>query len=46
VQKLKTSGRTLEQVVAESPTKEFDSTWGKGFTPPPMFIGIVYNTLR
>lgn len=46
VQKLKTSGRTLEQVVAENPTKEFDPTWGKGFMPPPMFIGIVYNTLR
>jgi glyoxylase-like metal-dependent hydrolase (beta-lactamase superfamily II) len=46
VQKLKTSGRTLEQVVAENPTKEFDPTWGKGFMPPAMFIGIVYNTLR
>jgi glyoxylase-like metal-dependent hydrolase (beta-lactamase superfamily II) len=46
VQKLKTSGRTLEQVVAENPTKEFDPTWGKGFMPPAMFVGIVYNTLR
>lgn len=46
VQKLKTSGRKLEEVVAENPTKEFDPTWGKGFMPPAMFVGIVYNTLR
>lgn len=46
VQKLKTSGKKLEEVVAENPTKEFDPTWGKGFMPPPMFIGVVYNTLR
>ena len=46
VQKLKTSGRKLEEVVAENPTKEFDPTWGKGFMPPAMFIGVVYNTLR
>lgn len=46
VQKLKASGRKLEEVVAESPTKEFDPTWGKGFLPANMFIGLVYNTLR
>ncbi|MGB2713183.1 MAG: MBL fold metallo-hydrolase [Vicinamibacterales bacterium] len=45
VQKLKTSGKKLEEVVAENPTKEFDPTWGKGFMPAPMFIGLVYNTL-
>jgi hypothetical protein len=46
VQKLKTSGRKLEDVIAENPTKDFDPTWGKGFLPPAMFIGLVYNTLR
>lgn len=46
VQKLKTSGKKLEEVVAENPTKEFDPAWGKGFMPPAMFVGIVYNTLR
>lgn len=46
VQKLKTSGKKLEEVVAENPTKEFDPTWGKGFLPAPMFVGLVYNTLK
>jgi glyoxylase-like metal-dependent hydrolase (beta-lactamase superfamily II) len=46
VQKLKTSGRKLEDVIAENPTKDFDPTWGKGFLPAAMFIGLVYNTLR
>lgn len=45
VQKLKQSGRTVEQVVAEKPTADFDETWGKGFLPPDMFVTIVYNTL-
>jgi cyclase len=46
VQKLKKSGRTLEEVVAEKPTADFDATWGQGFMPPANFIGIVYNTLK
>jgi len=46
VQKLKTSGKKLEEVVADNPTKEFDPTWGKGFMPAAGFIGLVYNTLR
>lgn len=46
VQKLKTAGRKLEEVVAENPTKDLDPTWGKGFMPPQAFVGIVYNTLR
>jgi glyoxylase-like metal-dependent hydrolase (beta-lactamase superfamily II) len=46
VQKLKTAGRSLDEVVAAAPTKDLDPTWGKGFMPIPMFVGIVYNTLR
>ena len=46
VQKMKAAGRTLDEVTAAAPTKDFDATWGKGFMPPPMFVGIVYNTLR
>lgn len=45
VQKLKTSGRTLDEVVAANPSKEFDATWGKGFMDPKTFLTIVYNTL-
>ena len=45
VQKLKTSGQTLEQVIAAKPSAQFDETWGKGFMDPKSFLTIVYNTL-
>jgi cyclase len=45
VQKLKTSGQTVEQVIAAKPTAEFDDTWGKGFMNATNFLTIVYNTL-
>jgi len=45
VQKLKTSGQTVEQVIAAKPTAELDETWGKGFMNPANFLTIVYNTL-
>ena len=45
VQKLKTAGRSLEQVVAAKPTADLDAVWGKGFMMPNDFVGIVYNTL-
>jgi glyoxylase-like metal-dependent hydrolase (beta-lactamase superfamily II) len=46
VQKLKASGRSLEQVVAARPTADLDETWGKGFMQPADFVGLVYSTLR
>jgi len=46
VQKLKTSGRKLEEVVAAKPTADLDGTWGKGFMQPNDFVAIVYNTLK
>lgn len=45
VQKLKSSGQTLEQVVAAKPTKDLDDPWGKGFMQPDFFVTIVYGTL-
>jgi cyclase len=45
VQKLKTSGQSLAEVVAAKPTKDLDEVWGKGFMPPDDFVTIVYNTL-
>ena len=45
VQKLKTSGSTLDEVVAAGPTKDLDATWGKGFMDPKSFLAIVYGTL-
>ncbi len=45
VAKLKSAGRTMEQVVAAKPSAAFDATWGKGFMMPDVFVGIVYSTL-
>jgi cyclase len=46
VQKLKASGKKLDEVVGAKPTAEFDAVWGKGFLPANDFIAIVYNTLK
>ena len=46
VQKLKASGRSLEEVIAAKPTADLDATWGKGFMPANDFVAVVYNTLR
>lgn len=45
VQKLKSGGQSLEQVVAAKPTKDLDDVWGKGFMQPDFFVTIVYGTL-
>jgi cyclase len=45
VQKLKKSGRTVEEAIAAKPTAEFDAAWGKGFVSPDDFVRIVYGTL-
>jgi cyclase len=45
VQKLKSGGQTVEQVVAAKPTKDLDDPWGKGFMQPDFFVTIVYGTL-
>ena len=41
VQKLKSSGQTVEQVVAAKPTKDLDDPWGKGFMQPDFFVTIL-----
>jgi cyclase len=45
VQRLKTAGRTEQEVVAAKPTAELDATWGQGSTKPDSFVSFVYNTL-
>jgi cyclase len=45
VQKLKSSGRTLEDTIAAKPTADLDEIWGKGFMQPDNFVAIVYSTL-
>jgi len=41
VEKLVKSGRTLEQVVAAKPLREFESEWGK-YRKPDAFVELVY----
>jgi glyoxylase-like metal-dependent hydrolase (beta-lactamase superfamily II) len=38
------AGKTLQQVLAAKPTREFDDEWGK-FRKPDAFVEIVYNGL-
>jgi hypothetical protein len=45
VRKLKMSGKTVKEVLAEKPSAEFDARWGGGFMMPGDFLTIVYNTL-
>jgi cyclase len=45
IEKLKISGQTLAQVIAQKPTADLDSTWAKGNMKPDMFVTVVYNTL-
>lgn len=45
IQKLKSSGRKLEEVVAAKPTAQYDAAWGAGFLMPEQFVAFVYNTL-
>jgi glyoxylase-like metal-dependent hydrolase (beta-lactamase superfamily II) len=45
VQKQKSAGKKLEEVVAAKPTADLDAVWGKGLIPGDVFVTIVYNTL-
>ena len=44
VKKLKTSGRTLDEVIAAQPTADLDAAW-PAFMRPAAFIRTVYETL-
>jgi cyclase len=45
VQRLRQSGRSLEDVQMERPTLDLDDAWGKGFMTPDNFVALVYSTL-
>jgi glyoxylase-like metal-dependent hydrolase (beta-lactamase superfamily II) len=45
VEKLKSSGKPVEEVVAAKPTASLDPIWGKGFMTPDVFTAVVYSTL-
>ena len=43
--KLKAEGKTVDEVVAAAPAKEFDEKLGKGFMKPEQFVRITYTGL-
>jgi len=45
VQKLKSSGKSLEQAVAAKPFTDLDPDWGKGVLNGDAFVRVVYTTL-
>jgi cyclase len=45
VQKLIAAGKTMDEVVAAAPTKDFDAKWGSGYVTPDVFTKIVFSSL-
>ena len=45
VQKLKSSGKTIEEAVAAKPFADLEAAWGSGFFNGDTFVKIVYTTL-
>jgi glyoxylase-like metal-dependent hydrolase (beta-lactamase superfamily II) len=45
IQKLKSSGKTVQEAVAAKPFADLDSTWGKTFFTSDQFVQIVYPAL-
>ena len=46
VAKLMEEGKTLDEVLAADPAKEWNGTWGKGFLTPQAFVSIVHDSLK
>jgi len=45
VQKLKTAGKSADEIAASKPFADLDATWGKGFFNGDVFVQVVYSTL-
>jgi glyoxylase-like metal-dependent hydrolase (beta-lactamase superfamily II) len=45
VEKLKASGKTVEETVAAAPTADLDAVWAKGNLKAGTFVALVYNSL-
>jgi len=39
------AGKSLDEVIASKPTRDFDPVWGKGFLKTEQFVKIVYGSL-
>jgi glyoxylase-like metal-dependent hydrolase (beta-lactamase superfamily II) len=45
IQTLIVAGKTMDQVVAAAPTKDFDAQWGGGYVSPDVFVRMVFSSL-
>src|SRR5882757_8007898 len=45
VQKLKSAGKSAQEVVAEKPFADLDAAWGKGMLAGDQFVQVVYLAL-
>ena len=45
VKDLIAAGKTMDEVVAAAPTKEFDAKWGSGYVTPEVFTKMVFSSL-
>jgi cyclase len=45
IQQLIAEGKTMDEVVAAAPTKDFDAKWGSGYVTPDVFTKIVFSSL-
>lgn len=45
IKKLIAQGKSIDEIVAAQPTKDFDATWGNGFLTPEQFVRMSYGTI-
>jgi cyclase len=45
VGQLVAAGKSLKEIQAANPTKDYDAQWGKGFLKPEKFVELLYNDL-
>jgi cyclase len=39
------AGKTIDEVVAAAPTRDFDAKWGSGYVSPNVFVRMVFSSL-
>ena len=45
IQQLIAARKTMDEVVAAAPTKDFDAKWGSGYVTPDVFTKLVFSSL-
>jgi cyclase len=46
LRKLKSEGKTMDEVVAKKPTLDLDAVWGDGYFQPDQWVRIIYSGLE